>query len=384
MRTLRVDLGPRSYPIMVGEGLLARAGEILSRNGLSGPPVVVSNAKVLRLHGASLLRSLERSFGPVPVIQIGDGEQFKSHATLMRIYDGLFGAGADRHSWLLAFGGGVIGDITGFAAATFMRGIRYASVPTTLLAQVDSSVGGKVGLNVRQGKNMIGAFHQPSIVLSDVGTLSTLPRRDLASGLYEVVKCGAIRSRSLLRYIERHLQRILQCCPGELRHIVLEACRIKVEVVSDDEREEGLRIILNFGHTVGHALEAATRYTKFKHGEAVAWGMIAALGFGSELGMLQANESKSVVRLILSVEKLPSLRGISAEKVWNALMRDKKFRAGSIRMVLLPRLGEAQVGSGVDPARLRSYLDKFLACGSRRNRNRESLDGIVQGSCECL
>lgn len=363
MKTLRVNLGVRSYPIIVGEGILGRAGKILAGLGFSTAPIVVSNSAILRVHGPALLHSLERSFGPVPIVRIGDGEQFKNHSTLLEIYDEFFHAKADRRSWLVAFGGGVVGDIAGFAAATFMRGIPYASVPTTLLAQVDSAIGGKVGVNLPQGKNLIGSFHQPGAILSDIGVLRTLPQRELAAGLYEVVKVGAIRSERLLGYLERHLGELLDCRSAALQHIVLEASRIKAEVVSGDEREEELRMILNYGHTVGHALEAATRYKRFKHGEAVAWGMIAALSFGSELGMLGPEKVERLVRLIHAVEQLPSLKGIFPDDVWNALERDKKFRSGRIQMVLLRQLGKAEIRSDIDPRRLRSFLRRFLACG---------------------
>lgn len=368
MKTLRVDLGARSYSIIVGEHLLDQAGRIFSGLGFSSPPIVISNSTVLRLHGLVLLRSLEQSFGAVPVIRIGDGERFKSHRTLLKIYDGLFRTKADRRSWLLAFGGGVTGDIAGFAAATFMRGIRYASVPTTLLAQVDSSIGGKVGVNLPQGKNLIGSFHQPSAILSDTGILRTLPKRELAAGLYEAVKAGAIRSERLLRFIERNLREILDCRPAAMQHIVLEASRIKAEVVSADEREDDQRMVLNYGHTVGHALEAATYYKRFKHGEAVAWGMIAALGFGKELGLLQPEKAERIERLIRSIGWLPSLKGISTDALWSALKRDKKFRSGRIRMVLLPKLGETEIRSDIEPHRLRSFLGRFLAGGGHITR----------------
>ncbi len=359
MNTVRVDLGSRSYPVVVGDDMLDRAGRVLVRLGLRATPVVVSNQKVLRLHGPVLLRSLEQAYGPVRVVRIGDGERFKNHSTLMKVYAGLFRAQADRQSWLLAFGGGVVGDVAGFAAATFMRGIPYVAVPTTLLAQVDSSIGGKVGVNVRQGKNLVGAFHQPAAVLTDTSVLRTLPRRELAAGLYEIVKAGAIRSRPLLAYLERRLGQILDCEPAAMRHVVLEASRIKARVVSGDEREHELRAILNYGHTVGHALEAATGYRRFLHGEAVAWGMIAALGYGRELGLRPRNAAR-LERLIRRVAQLPPLSGISIDSVWNALRRDKKFRSGRIRMVFLPRLGETEIRSDIDPGHLRSYLARFL------------------------
>ncbi len=370
MKTVTVDVGEKKYPIMVGSGLTARAGRILSEAGFRSAPVVITNATVLRLHGGDLMRSLEREWGPVPTVLIGDGERFKSHTSLLKIYDGLFRARADRRSWVLAFGGGVVGDIAGFAAATFMRGIPYASVPTTLLGQVDSAIGGKVAINVRQGKNLIGAFHQPSAVLSDTRVLSTLPARELAAGLFEVIKSGAIRSEPLVGYVERRLRNILQRRPSALEHIVLESSRIKAQVVSGDEREADLRMILNYGHTVGHALEAATAYRRFKHGEAVAWGMIAAVQFGREFGLMDEKESARLIGLIRRVEPLPSLKGIRASEAWAALKRDKKFLAGSIRMVLLPRLGATEVRSDIDAGRLKRFLSAFLeGAGEVRREN---------------
>ncbi len=363
MKTLSVNLAKRRYTVFVGRDLLSSAGEILAGRGFQRPPVVVTNSKVMRLHGGPLLHSLQKAFGPVPVIRIGDGERFKNHTTLLRIYDEMFRAKADRRSWILAFGGGVVGDIAGYAAATFMRGIPFAMAPTTLLAQVDSSIGGKVAIDVDQGKNLIGAFHQPSAVLSDTDVLATLAGRELAAGLYEVVKCGAIGSKPLLNYVDRRLDEILRCRPEALSHIVLESARIKAEVVARDEKETSLRMILNYGHTVGHALEAATEYGKFKHGEAVAWGMIAAAAFGRELGLLSPAEAAWLVSLIRRIGPLPSIRGVAFNRVWTALARDKKFQSGGVRMVFLPKLGKALIRSGIDPLNLRRFLKKFLEDG---------------------
>ncbi len=365
MKTIRVHLEKRTYPIIVGRGVLKRAGQILAREGFSTPPIIVTNRLIWQIHGAALRSSIEGSLGAPAVILIGDGERYKNHSTLLKIYDGMFRAHADRRSWILAFGGGVIGDIAGFAAASFMRGIPYASIPTTLLAQVDSSIGGKVGINLPHGKNLVGAFHQPSVVLSDTDVLKSLSARELASGLYEVVKCGAIRSPGLLGYIERRLDNIVRRRPKELEHIILEASRIKAEVVSGDEREKEERMILNYGHTVGHALEAATSYRRYKHGEAVGWGMIAAVGFGRELGMLRPVEADRLLGLIRRVSPLPALSGVQFEAVWRALTRDKKFRAGDIRMVLLPRLGTTKIVSKIDPGHLRGFLCRFLAAEGR-------------------
>jgi 3-dehydroquinate synthase len=356
-----VNLAQQRYPIFVGEGIIANAGALLSRCGFDSAPIVVTNATVMRLHGAALMQSLQQKYGSTKVICIGDGERYKNHATLLKIYDGLFRAHADRRSWILAFGGGVIGDIAGFAAATFMRGIPFVMVPTTMLAQVDSSIGGKVGINAVQGKNLIGAFHQPSAVLSDTAVLKTLRERELASGLYEVIKCGAIRSKSLLQYLQRRLPGILDCSAEAIQHAIVAAARIKADVVASDEKESGLRMILNYGHTIGHAFEAATEYRRFKHGEAVAWGMIAALAYGRELGLLRREDSDWLVQLIHRVGKLPSLRGISFGKLWSSLARDKKFRSGDIRMIFLRRLGRAEIRTGIEPSSLQKFMRRFLA-----------------------
>jgi 3-dehydroquinate synthase len=360
MKQLQIKVKDGSCPVFVGGNLLAHAGPALRRLGFHTPPVVVTNTRILRWHGKALLSSLEHSFGQVNVIRIGDGERFKTQATLTRIYDGLFRARADRHSWILAFGGGIVGDIAGFAAATFMRGIPYAGVPTTLLSQVDSSVGGKVAINVRHGKNLIGAFHHPSAVLSDVKVLRTLPSRELAAGLYEVIKCGAIRSAALLNYIEKKRDAVMAGDPSALEHVVVEAIRIKADVVAADEREKRERMILNFGHTLGHALETVTRYERFRHGEAVAWGMIAAAELSSAMGMLPKEEALRLVALIRCIEKLPSLRGISAASLWRALQHDKKARDGRLRIVLLRRLGKAQIVDHVDPELLRRFVGRFV------------------------
>ncbi len=361
MKTLYVNLADHRYPITVGQGLISKAGALLAKRGFDSPPIVVTNSTILRLHGSTLIKSLEREFGRTVIIRIGDGERFKNHSTLMKIYGGMFRAHADRRSWILAFGGGVVGDIAGFAAATFMRGIPYVMVPTTLLAQVDASIGGKVAINVIQGKNLIGAFHQPSAVLSDTGVLKTLPKRDLASGLYEVIKSGAICSESLLRYLELNLPGILNCQDVEMEHIVVEAARIKADVVTADEKETGPRMKLNYGHTIGHAFETATDYRRFKHGEAVAWGMIAALEYSSEMGLLHSEETARLIRLIRRVGRLPSLKGISIDGLWNAMVRDKKFRSGNIRMIFPRRLGEAEIHSGINASSLRRFLRSFLA-----------------------
>jgi len=361
MKTLNVILKDHRYPIFVGADVLADAGTLLAKQGFKTAPIVISNPTVMRLHGKTLLKSLETVFGKTLVIKIGDGERFKNHTTLISIYDRMLKHHANRSSWILAFGGGVVGDIAGFAAATFMRGIPYGMIPTTLLSQVDSSIGGKTAVNVEQGKNLIGAFYQPSVVLADTEVLKTLPQRELASGLYEVVKYGAISSKNLLAYLEKRLPAILECGSQELSHIILASMQIKADVVALDEKETGPRMILNYGHTVGHAFEAATHYKKFRHGEGVGLGMIAATQYGREVGLLQEKEAERLIRLIKGVGKLPSIKGISFEDIWNALLRDKKFKRGDIRMVLLRNPGEAAIYNGIESASFRDFLKRFMA-----------------------
>jgi len=357
----RVRLGDRSYPIYVGADVLQSAGRLLENRGISSPPIVISDHRIMRLHGQRLEQALAPTFGTPPIIRLREGEISKSYQSLQKLYDRLLRFGADRQTCLLAFGGGVITDVTGFAAATYMRGIRYASIPTTLLAQVDSSIGGKVGVNLRQGKNLIGAFHQPVAVLSDMSMLETLDDREFGSGLYEIIKCGAIKSQPLLRTIESNLQDILERRSFALQAIVSQACRIKSEIVSADERESGLRMILNFGHTIGHALEAATEYKRFKHGEAVAWGMLAAIRLGVEIDILAPDKVWRLENLIRGVGSLPTLRGIKIHSLWRSLLRDKKIRDRRIRMVLLSRIGRAYIHADIDADHLRKFVRRFLS-----------------------
>lgn len=358
MKTLTIDLGDRSYPILVGGGVLERAGETLVALGCRNAPVVIADRRAAQLHGEILLASIRRTLGAVSVVHVPAGEPHKDHRTLLAIYDALMRHRAHRDTWLVAFGGGVIGDVAGFAAATFLRGLPYVQVPTTLLAQVDSSVGGKVGINLPQGKNLVGAFYQPRAVLADIGVLRTLPRRELKAGLYEVIKSAAIGSRPLFLYLEKEIDGILDCRPGPLEHIVFETCALKASVVAADEREEARRMILNFGHTVGHALEAATGYGRLRHGEGVAWGMLAELNMGIACGRTPVRVALRLSGLIRRVGPLPRIGEVKFGSLWRAIERDKKFR-GAIRMVFLSRLGKAEVATGLEPDELRNMLREF-------------------------
>jgi 3-dehydroquinate synthase len=270
-----VNLGEKSYPIFIGTDILGKVGEFLNNYELSRKIAVISNPVVWKLYGAGVIKSLKSSgFSPVKII-IPDGEKYKNLKTVEKIYTEMLKAGIDRKGSVVALGGGVIGDIAGFVSATYMRGIKFVQVPTTLLAQVDASIGGKTGVDHKLGKNLIGAFHQPLFVLSDVSLLKTLPEREYRAGLAEVIKYGVIKDAQLFEFMEKEKERVLARDHEALFYIVKRCSEIKAEIVEKDEREEtGLRSILNFGHTVGHAIEAATGYRKFLHGEAVAMGMV--------------------------------------------------------------------------------------------------------------
>ena len=270
-----VSTPSRAYSVAIQDGALDRIGALLDERGIPGRRFVVSSPLVWRLHGASVGRSVDLSTSAAPIL-VPDGERFKHLGTVSRIYDALVQAKADRGSALIAVGGGVMGDMAGFAAATFLRGIALVHVPTTLLAQVDSAIGGKVGVNHALGKNLIGAFHQPHAVIADPGVLGTLPRREFRAGLYEVIKYGVTSSATLFDRIVKDRRALFARTAETLTSIIAESCRIKASVVSADERESGARMILNFGHTAGHALEASTKYRLYRHGEAVSYGMLVA------------------------------------------------------------------------------------------------------------
>ncbi len=355
MRTLTVALGERSYPIHIGEGILTRCGELL-------PPlpsrraVVVTNPIVAALHLDALQAALSAAGITNEVIIMPDGEAHKDWATLHEVHTRLLELGAERSTTLIAVGGGVIGDLAGFAAATYQRGIPLIQVPTTLLAQVDSSVGGKTAVNHPLGKNMIGAFYQPRAVISDTATLSTLPDREYIAGIAEVIKCGAIRDLALFEWLEAHMDRLLAREPEAVAHAVLESCRIKAEIVAADERETGERALLNFGHTFGHAIEAATGYGTWLHGEAVAAGMVLAAGLSQRLTGLSSRDGERFRRL-LAYACLPThAPPIAIERWLDLTLRDKKTESGTRRYVLLEALGRAVVHPAAAEADLRAIL----------------------------
>ncbi|MDX1515489.1 MAG: 3-dehydroquinate synthase [Woeseiaceae bacterium] len=348
--TLTVELGERSYPIVIGHGLLG--GDFSLADHVHGDDcLIVSNETVAPLYLDATKSGLAGK--QVATIALPDGEAYKTVATVETVYDALVDMRANRDTTLIALGGGVIGDITGFAAASYMRGVAFVQLPTTLLAQVDSSVGGKTGVNHPRGKNLIGAFHQPRIVVIDTATLDTLPDRELKAGLAEVIKHGAIADVEFFGWLEQNVDALLQRDAAALAHAIRRSCEIKAEVVADDEREAGRRAILNFGHTFGHAIEHCQGYGDWLHGEAVAAGMIMA----AELSGIDAADVERLRQLIVRAGLPASPPGVGAERLHDAMRLDKKVLAKSLRFVVLERLGSAVVTANVDERRLQRTLE---------------------------
>lgn len=348
---VRIELGERSYPILIGEGLLAEASSF-GRVGSANLALIVSNTTVAPLYAEGLKKTLLAHFPRVSVLELPDGEEHKDWRTLNLIFDALLSQGGDRKTVLFALGGGVVGDMTGFAAAAYMRGVPFVQVPTTLLAQVDSSVGGKTAINHPLGKNMIGAFYQPLRVVCDLSTLKTLPPRELSAGLAEVIKYGPIADMSFFSWLEENIQKLRGGNVPALAYAVKRSCEIKAHVVSQDERETGVRAILNFGHTFGHAIEAGLGFGKWLHGEAVACGMVMAVRLSARLGLV---DDSFVRRLTVLIEKagLPVIGPRIAEHDnagrYLELMRiDKKAEAGEIRFVVIDKPGQASVRAAPD------------------------------------
>lgn len=357
MLKLDVDLGERSYPILIGPGLLARS-EILSPYIKGSRVLVVTNDVVAPLYLETLMTMLGNASNvQIDTLILPDGEHTKTLDTLQLIYDELLGKRHERSTTLIALGGGVTGDITGFAAATYQRGVNFIQVPTTLLSQVDSSVGGKTGVNHPLGKNMIGAFYQPQCVLADIAVLSTLPVRELQAGLAEVIKYGLLGNVEFLIWLEQHIEALLAGDPDLLVQAVKICCQEKARIVAADEREGGMRALLNLGHTFGHAIEAAMGYGNWLHGEAVATGMVMAADLSRRMGWISADDAvrarQLVARAGLPVCPPPA---ITADQFMSLMSVDKKVQSGKVRFILLRRLGEAVIESDIDPVLLQQTL----------------------------
>ncbi|MBE3581376.1 MAG: 3-dehydroquinate synthase [Thermoanaerobacteraceae bacterium] len=340
---LQVELGERSYTIYCGRGILAQIGELLRDLNLGGRCLVVSNPTVVSLYGPKVRESLEKA-GFAPLFkEVPDGEEAKSLEVAADIYDLALAAGWERGCPVIALGGGVVGDLAGFVAATLLRGVPFIQLPTTLLAQVDSSVGGKVAVNHPRGKNLIGAFYQPRLVAADLDTLRTLPEREMRAGMAEVIKYGVIFDASFFSYLEEHLEEALGGNTRVLEKIVLHSCRLKAEIVAQDEEERGLRAILNFGHTAGHALEGATGFKLYRHGEAVAVGMMVASWVAAGRGLFAEEELARLEGLLVRAGLPTRMPSLDWEAFGAALIRDKKVREGRLRMVLPVELGRVTI-----------------------------------------
>jgi 3-dehydroquinate synthase len=367
VRAIRVKTASADYPVIVGGNILAHFGYHLRKlNGKSKPRIyILTSPEIWSLWGRQLLESLPADQQPATLF-LPPGEQYKRLTQLERLATELASAGADRSSLLIALGGGIIGDVGGFLAAIYMRGIDYIQIPTTLLAQVDSSVGGKTGVNLTSGKNLIGSFHHPRAVFADVDVLRTLPARELRAGLFESIKAGIIRDPRLFNFLERNRETILACDPTALKRVISASVQMKAEVVGIDERESGLRMILNYGHTIGHAIEAATGYKKLLHGEAIAWGMLTATHLSRTRGLLPEKDAARIEKIIHAYGPLPGFRARVPELI-DAAGRDKKNKSGTRRFILASAIGSAVVVENVTDTEMISAIEYTLglAAGAR-------------------
>jgi 3-dehydroquinate synthase len=359
MAQVTIHVPPRPYQARIENGLLARSGTLLAELLPQASKVfVVTVAPVRRRWGSKLVRSLASAgFKPL-VVQMPDGETAKKLRTIETLAERLSRLGADRRAVLIALGGGVVGDVTGLLASLYMRGVELVQVPTTVLAQVDASVGGKTGVNLGAGKNLLGTFHQPRAVLIDPEVLRTLPNREFRAGLYEALKCGIIGDLDLFRRFEQKRAQILKRDPVELEGLIAQSVKLKAEVVSADEREGGLRRVLNLGHTIGHALEAETGYRSLLHGEAVAWGMIAATNIALTVGRTDSVTAGRIADAVLSLGRLPELK-VSARKILARLQADKKTQGGVVHFVLPREIGKVEIAADVPDSVVISAVEEL-------------------------
>ncbi len=365
MKTLHVELGARSYPIHIGPDLLGQ--QALVRPHVRGRQVmIVSNETVAPLY----LEKTRATFADYQCEQVilPDGEQYKTLEVWNRIFDALLTQRFDRSCTLVALGGGVIGDMTGFAAASYQRGVDFIQIPTTLLSQVDSSVGGKTGVNHPLGKNMIGAFHQPRLVLADTSTLNTLDDRQLAAGIAEVIKYGLINDMAFFRWLEEHMDALLARDAQALSHAIERSCQDKATIVAADERESGQRALLNLGHTFGHAIETGMGYGEWLHGEAVGTGMVLAAELSQRMGWIDAADTERV-RALIARAGLPVVAPdrLEAERFLELMAVDKKVQAGRLRLVLMQALGQSVISDDFTAEQLRSTLEQHLATAAERS-----------------
>lgn len=361
MDKILVNLGDNSYPICIGQSVLHRLNDRLCEIGLGERFAVITNPRVNKLYGDRIKKSLELSGFQAVFLEVPDSEASKSLKYAERLYEELLSYGFGRDTCIIALGGGVVGDLAGFVAATYMRGVSLVQIPTTLLAQVDSAIGGKVAVNLPQGKNLVGAFYQPKLVVSDVETLLTLPENEFKSGLAEVVKYGIISDLYFFEFLERNTERVLHRDIEILAEIVKRCSIIKAKVVEEDEKEQEKRMILNLGHTLGHALESATNYTGYRHGEVVAIGMVFAARLSVGLGMLDRNELSRIIGLLLSLGLQVEIAKDNVERLIEAMRFDKKVKRGKIRFILPKGIGEVIITEEVPMDMLKKELNKMMA-----------------------
>jgi 3-dehydroquinate synthase len=359
MITIPVEVKPRPYAALIENGLLAKVGALLrellpARSRL----FVITVAPVRRKWGKVLMGSLAAAGFDAKSIEMPEGERFKRLATVETLAEKLTALGADRNAVVVAFGGGVAGDVGGLLASLYMRGVELVQIPTTVLAQVDASVGGKTGVNLKAGKNLVGTFHQPRVVLIDPQVLSSLPEREYRAGLYEALKCGVIGNPELFREFEVNRERILTRDPATVERLIAESVRLKAHVVSVDEKENGLRRVLNFGHTIGHALEAETGYRTLLHGEAVAWGMVAAARIAAGVGKLGERDAERISRATREVGPLPQLK-VRGTSIARRLHSDKKTRNGKVHFVLPTEIGRVEVVNDVPEEVVRAAVEEI-------------------------
>ena len=352
---------PRPYDVLIEHGLLEHTGRRLeSLLGRRARCFVVTTPAVRRRWGRELDASLKRAGLEAVTLEMGEGERYKTLATVEKLAEKFLAHGADRRSVMLAFGGGVVGDVTGFLASVYMRGLECVQIPTTLVAQVDAAIGGKTGVNLRAGKNLLGSFHQPHAVLVDPAVLATLPEREYRSGLYEALKCGVIRSPRLFEFLAQERKRIVAREPKALEWLIAECVQVKAEVVGADERERGLRRILNFGHTIGHALEVETGYRRFRHGEAVAWGMVAAASIAAGMGRLDPATAQRITSTVLAYGPLPAVE-VPSRALVRRLGADKKTVDGVAHFVLPRAIGRVEIAANVPERVVRRAVDELRA-----------------------
>ncbi len=358
MISIPVAAPSRSYEVLIGSGLLACSGECLGKILENRRAFVVTVPPVRRCWSKVFLKSLTAAGIETTLLEMPDGESAKRLATLEQLAEKLVKQGADRNATLIALGGGVVGDVTGFLASIYMRGIDVIQVPTTVLAQVDAAIGGKTGVNLVSGKNLLGTFHQPRAVLVDPAVLATLPAREYRAGLYESLKCGIIGDTGLFKLFEDKRREILDRDPAVVEKVIADSVRLKASVVSADEREGGLRQVLNLGHTIGHALEAETRYTRLLHGEAVAWGMIAATHIALSTGKLDSVTAGRITNAVLGFGKLPKMK-VQTANIVKRLRSDKKTRRGVVHFILPREIGKVEITSDVPEEMIRAAVDEI-------------------------